>query len=374
MVMENLYNKEYKFMPYKMVPLSLDNKDMCAKWDDFSMREPNGHHHSTSFLKAIRTSCNHKDRSLYAINEESEIVGVLPLIEMRSMIFGSHLVSLPFFNYGGVLSQCEPVIELLAQGAIELANTLKVDNLQLRFSSEQTCAAMADLSCESHKANMVLTLPEDIKLLGAGNGKKRAKLRSQASLAQRKAEENSVQVTHAFGGIELLNDFYDVFSKHMRDLGTPVYSKSVFSQMLVQFGDKATVTVCYWDGKPASCGFLLALGNRLSIAWASCLKEHNWCSLNTYMYWNIIDFAMKNKFEIFDFGRSTLNEGTYNFKLQWGCVPDICYWYNYSLKKKVESSSPNANSAKSRLAVSVWKKMPLLFTNTMGPTLMKSIP
>ena len=362
-------------MGYSIKNLRLDDPYATKDWDNFVTKNDDGHHHKTAFLKVISSAFDHTNMSVYAVDENTqEVVGVLPLVYINSKVFGKTLTSLPFFNYGGCLTNNDEYVEfLLLEAAKNRFESTGAKNLQLRFSKELPTASSESMQLETHKANMVLTLPEEVKMVGAGNAKKRAKLRSQAQLAVRKAEENSVFIEQKFGREELLNDYYAVFSEHMRDLGTPVYGKVLFQTMLKQFPEDSILTVLYWDGKPVSCGFLLKSGKRMSIPWASSLNSHNFASMNTHMYWNILDYAIKQGMETFDFGRSTIDAGTYKFKAQWGAQPQPCYWYMYSNAEKT-AKNPTADDSKFQLAIEVWKRLPLAIANFIGPSIVKDIP
>lgn len=73
------------------------------------------------------------------------------------------------------------------------------------------------------------------------------------------------------GMAELLDDFYSVFSINMRALGTPVYSKSFFANILSEFYDKTWISTVYTsDGIPVvPFWMLIALGANILLAFNS---------------------------------------------------------------------------------------------------------
>jgi len=350
--------------------LLLDSKKDCEQWDSFVSSFEHGHHHSTPFIEGAIHTFKHTNESLYCVLGD-KIVAVLPLVHIKSPIFGDSLTSLPFYNYGGILSNNNLATALLIEKSKHLASTLKVKSFQLRQSSELPELITQGAQLETHKVNMHLQFPDDISMIGAGNGKKRAKLRSQATLAVRKSEELGLGLEHRFGHLELVDDFYYVFSRHMKFLGTPVYDKKFFIDLLKTMKAEAQIIVSYVNDTPSSCGFMFMHKDMMSIPWASCLVEHNHLSLNANMYYNILLRAYNLGFKKFDFGRSTLDANTYKFKMQWGAEPQQCYWYTFS-DEKIESASAPQNG-KFGLAVKIWKKLPLPVANFIGPYIVKQI-
>lgn len=368
--------------------LDLSDEEKCAQWNAFVQWYPTrGHHHHTDYLKGILNAYPHHQHWSLVAKRHNDIVGVLPLIGMRNRIFGNNLVSIPYYNYGGALAIGEEVELALYQKAQSVAHLHGYSKLQIRADKPLPEALVSEKwQCLSHKANMHLTLPDDMHDIGHGNAKKRAKLRSQAGLAARRAAEMNIEIKQLFGGCELLDDFYLVFSRHMRDLGTPVFGKDFFLSIFANTDSELTVT--YWGGEPVGCGWLFhhAL-NRVSIPWASTLKRMNSMSLNTYMYHQILLHCHAKKSSasdevVFDFGRSTIDAGTYHFKAQWGATPAACFWYewqaNFIEKTQHEDPSHNPHAAEQQgvmgLMVKVWKRMPLVLTNALGPHLIKNIP
>lgn len=356
--------------------LNLTDKETCEAWDRYALSHGSvAANLTTDYIKAITEGLGHTNLSLCCRNKSGDIIGIFPLVLTKSRLFGTFATSLPFFNYGGIIADNDQIkISLLSKGK-EYARTHGASSLQLR-ESERVAAygTQKGVVLSSHKAHMRYSLPAIGSPLGAGNAKQRAKLKSQSTLALRRTLESGGCIETKFGHLELLNDYYSVFSKHMRDLGTPVYSKSWFKAVLKTFGDTATISVTYVNGKPGAVGFLLKHNRYMNIPWASTLRKYNGISLNTHHYWQMLTYAQENDVEIFDFGRSTIDEGTYRFKQQWGAEAFTCYWYNIPLNEKNKIDNISPTNPKFSLAIRVWQKLPLFLTNMVGPYIVRSIP
>jgi len=348
----------------KMSKLSIHLLDSNSqeKWDTYVDGHPDASvYHLSSWKSLIEKTFNHKCYYFYAVNENNDICGVLPSVNLKSKLFGNYIVSMPFFNYGGVIADNSAIATQLNDRLQMQAAENKVSHVQYR---EKAARIDSELIAVTDKVNMVLELPESPDALGKLIGSKR---RSQI---KRPIKEG---VSHKIGNIELLDDFYRVFCENMRDLGTPVYSKSFFKNILNSFQGQCTLCIVYWQGKPVSAGFLIRHKDRLEIPWASTLSYANRISVNMYLYWQILSNAIETGCKEFDFGRSTIDAGTYRFKKQWGAEPQQCYWYHW-VPEGEELPNLSPSNSKFDLAIKMWKKLPLSVANTLGPFLVKNLP
>lgn len=333
-----------------------------AQWDKYIVKFDNASiYHQSRWISVISEALKQNCIFLYAENSEGNICGVFPLVELKSLAFGRFMVSMPYFNYGGILSDNEAIRDILLQEATAMGEAQNIDYLQIR----ETDSSLVDrFVTKTDKVNMILQLPESSEALGKSIGSKR---RSQIKRPQR---EN---VRVEFGGVELLDDFYHVFCINMRDLGTPVYSRVFFLSILQRFQEEAQLCVVYWDDKPVSTGFLIRYKDQMEIPWASTLRYANHISINMYLYWEILGWSIKQGCKSFDFGRSTIDAGTYKFKKQWGAQPQQCYWYNWVPEgKELPNLSPS--NSKFELAIKIWQKLPLWVTKAIGPKLVRNLP
>ena len=159
----------------------------------------------------------------------------------------------------------------------------------------------------------------------------------------------------------------------MRELGTPVYPKSFFKNILETFQESAWICSVYKDEEPVASGFLFGFKDRLDIPWASSKREYDRFNPNMLLYWNSLKFACENGYRIFDFGRSTPGEGTYKFKEQWGAKPIQLYWH-YWLKNNGPLPELNPKNPKYQMAIKIWQKLPVAVTRFIGPMIVKNIP
>jgi FemAB-related protein (PEP-CTERM system-associated) len=343
----------------------LDDDQFSIKWDQYVAHKDNASiYHFWEFKRIVQSSFGHKAVYLAAFDSEEKISGVLPAIEMNSRLFGHFIVSLPFFTYGAALADNEHIEHKLYTALIDYAKQENVQHVELRAMHAQE-KLKASAPSKENKVSMVRSLPETSEQLWGDIG---TKVRAQIKKAQRYALETK------FGKAELINDFYTVFSTNMRDLGTPVYSKRFFSELMKsRLHKQFDIGVVYFKGEPVACSFLMTHNGMMEIPWASTLQSANGMNVNMFMYWDVLKKAIQRECSFFDFGRSSKDAGTYRFKKQWGAQPQQLYWY-YWLPEGEVMPELNPNNPKYKLLINVWQKLPVWLSQLIGPFVVKYLP
>ena len=292
-----------------------------------------------------------------AARRNGRVAGVVPLVEIKSLLFGRMMTSLPFVNYGGVLAESDAAARALVDAAAGIARARGCKHVELRHTDRR----FFDLPCKQHKVTMRLHLRA-----GMWDRLDR-KVRNQI----RKAEKSDLKIDR--GGAELLGEFYAVFARNMRDLGTPVYTRRLFEEVLRTFPDRTRIQIVRLKGAPVAAGLTYRTGSIVEVPWASSVNEYNSLCPNHLLYWSVIESAVAEGCEMLDFGRSTPGEGTYKFKEQWGAVPLPLHW-EYCLLRKSGVPDQSPTNPKFRVAIETWKRFPLWLANAVGPHIVRSIP
>jgi FemAB-related protein (PEP-CTERM system-associated) len=316
--------------------------------------------HDPAWLTVLEQGLGHAPYCL-EVAEGETTRGILPLSYVKSLLFGKFLVGLPYLNYGGVLAVDEDVAVLLIDRAVQLADELGVRNLELRHV--QAIAHPGLVQRVGSKVHMRLNLPTDSGALWKSLS---AKVRNQV----RKGEKGGLDV--AWGGRELLPEFYDVFSHNMRHLGTPVFGQRLFRAILRQFPDRAELCVVRAEGRAAAAALLLHGWGVTEVPSASSLRRYNPSCANMLMYWHLLERAVRRGQAAFDFGRSSPDSSTYQFKKQWGATPTPAEWQYYVRTGGVTDMRPD-NPRYQRL-IRLWQHLPLLLTRWIGPPIVRGIP
>jgi lipid II:glycine glycyltransferase (peptidoglycan interpeptide bridge formation enzyme) len=156
----------------------------------------------------------------------------------------------------------------------------------------------------------------------------------------------------------------------MRDLGTPVYPKKLFTELLAQFPSNSFLSTCTYNDEIISAGLTVGFKETAEIIWAAAKRKYNKLSPNMLLYWETMQEAQKRGYQTFDFGRCSKDSGTYRFKKQWPTQEIELNW------RYMANNIPDINpkSSKFELATSLWSKLPLCVSNRIGPFVTKHLP
>jgi FemAB-related protein (PEP-CTERM system-associated) len=313
-----------------------------------------------TWLRALSHGLGHVPYCLEATRNE-QTCGFLALSYVDSLLFGRYLVSMPYLNYGGPVADDEGISRLLIDGAVELADRLKVRRLELRHEDPISHPRLGH--ARTDKVQMRLDLPGSVAQLEKGlNGKVRNQVK--------KGRNNGLNVL--WGGQELLADFYSVFAENMRDLGTPVYSRRLFASALEQFPERAELCVVRQGEKPLAGALLLHGWGVTEVPSASSLRAYNSTCANMLLYFHLLARAVERGQDMFDFGRSTPGSGTYKFKEQWGAQPYGVQWQSYLRAGSLEETRPD--NPRYQWRIRLWQRLPLWLAGRLGPWVVRGIP
>lgn len=330
------------------------------RWDSYVQTAQEGTlYHLTAWKGIIENTFGHKTYYIYT-EEDGKVTGILPLVLIKSLLFGKFIISVPFFNYGGICANGENERNALLKYAIGMARGKGANHIELRHTANYNLG----LPVKESKVTMLLNLPASTEDLWNN---------FKTSLRTKIRRPERAGVVAKFGGPENVDFFYKVFAANMRDLGTPVYSKSFFKNILETFPQQTRLCVLFLRNEPVAAGFLIGFKNKLEIPWASSIRKYNRLKTNMMLYWNLLQYACKNGYKEFDFGRSTIGEGTYKFKEQWGAKPLQLYWH-YWMANGDKLPELNPHNPKFKLAIKIWQKLPLWLTKAVGPSIVKYLP
>lgn len=330
----------------------------AAAWDRF-VRAQRGwtHFHLYGWRHVTARVFGHECPYL-AATADGQLAGVLPLVRVRTPLFGHYLISMPFVNYGGPLGS-ESAVRALGVAARALAERDGVKLLELRCRA----AAPLDLTVSHRKITVVLDLAGGAEAVWK---RLHSKVRNQVLRPQKEG------VTVRFGA-DQLDAFYAVFARHMRDLGTPVQSRRLFAAIVDAFGDDVWLGAAYLAERPVAAGFGFRWGDEVEMTWASALAAYSRIAPNMLLYWSFIERAAGAGITTFNFGRCTPGSGTHRFKRQWGGRDEPLWWYQAGATG-AEAATPSPDDARYRWGPLLWKHLPVPLATWLGPRIVRGIP
>lgn len=330
----------------------------AREWDEFVRRAPGWtHFHLHGWRAVIERVFGHECIYLAARDADGALAGVLPLVRVRSIVFGHYLVSMPFVNYGGALGNAAAVCALV-DAAAAIARDSGVRLLELRSRvpldvplpvSHRKVASLLDLPASG--AALFQSLP--------------SKLRSQI----RRPMKEGVEVRF---GADQVEPFFRVFARHMRDLGTPTQPLSLFATIADCFPGDAWFACAYWRGRPVAAGAGFAWDREVEITWASALPEYKTFAPNMLLYWRILEWAADTGMATFNFGRSSPGSGPHRFKQQWGARDEPLWWY--ALARSARAATPSPTDGGYAWGPRLWRRLPAWVATALGPRIVRYIP
>jgi FemAB-related protein (PEP-CTERM system-associated) len=333
---------------------------MQLPWDSYVLQHASATHcHRWAWKTVIENAFDIPTYYLIA-SEQGRVTGVLPLAWQKSLLFGSFITSLPFLNAGGALADSIEIEDALVQRAIEIATEVGAARIQLRYRGD----CRLGLPTSVHKVAAVREVSRDTEAMWKGlNSNNRRKVN--------KATKSGM--TAAAEGGAALDIFYEIFADNMRNLGTPVYAKSLFAEVLRAFAQDTEIIVVRLEGKPIAAAFLLSFRDGMEATWMCSHWEYLPLQPNMLLYWTILRIAGERGLRWLDFGRSTRDSGTHKFKQLWDTSDVPLPWASWTKNGNAGSELSPANP-KYQIATTLWKKLPLPVANCLGPFIVRNLP
>ena len=329
-----------------------------TRWDNFVENCPDAtFFHLSGWREIMQEVFRHRPLFLYAVRD-SRIIGVLPLAEVKSLIFGHSIVSLPFLVYGGCAVDDAAAVKPLHERAVAFAQERGASYLDLHNQvSREPDWARQDLYVAFRKE---LSPDVDANMLAIPR-KQRAMVRKGIKAGLRSEVDSDV------------NRFFPMYADNVHRQGTPNFPKRYFQELRRIFGKQTEVlTVTDASGTPLSSVFSFYFRDQVIPYHAGDLLQARDLAANDFKYWELMRRACERGVRVFDYNRSKRGTGSYDFKKNWGFEPEPL---NYELRLMRGTELPNKNplNPKYRLFISLWKRLPLSVANLVGPHLSRNL-
>ncbi|WIT11350.1 FemAB family PEP-CTERM system-associated protein [Paucibacter sediminis] len=338
--------------------LRVDDAVTARRWDEFVMGCPDASFfHRAGWQQVIQQAFGHACFFLY-VERAGRIEGVLPLAQVKSLLFGHALVGLPFGVYGGVAAVNDEAAQVLEREAQQIAQRLGAAHLELRHVRQRHADwPQQDLYVTFRKE----ILPEEEANMLAIPRKQRAMVR--------KGIKNGLQ-SQLDAGVER---FFALYADNVHRHGTPAMPKRYFQLLRDVFGaDCEVLTVTAADGRPLSSVLSFYFRDEVLPYYAGDDESARDLAANDFKYWELMRRACARGLKVFDYGRSKQGTGSYAFKKNWGFEPTPLH-YEYCLYKREAVPQNNPSNAKYQLLIRAWRRLPIGVANWLGPFLVKNL-
>lgn len=333
-----------------------------ARIEAFVSASPEGTaFHRPAWVLSVSKACNHEWRYLLAEDGSGELQGILPLNLIHSALFGRALVSSGFAVGGGILSNNDQAIRLLADEAWSFAERHSFPTVELRGGPSPDDQWQHR---EGVYAGFVTPLAEDAESqLLAIKRRQRAEIR--------KGLKNDLTVRIGVGEQDRA-DHYAIYAESVRNLGTPVFPKELFDEVLDGFGEDADILTVLSEGVPVASVLSLYHQQTVMPYWGGGTWDARRLRANDVLYYNLMNHARERGCKWADFGRSKIGTGAYSYKKNWGFEPQPLTYATRTVDGE-KARDINPTSPKYRAQVALWQRLPLSVANRIGPMIARGL-
>jgi FemAB-related protein (PEP-CTERM system-associated) len=347
---------------FSIALVDLDDAALVAQIEQWIAARPDSTpFHRPTWIKAVARGNGQSAHMLVARDGSGAIAGLLPLNLIHSPLFGRALVSSGFAVDGGILADDEAVSDALAAEAVRLAERWCCPTLELRGGASPGAGWITKADTYLGFARPIAA--DDEAELEACPRKHRAEVR--------KGLANDLDIR--FGtGQSLRDPFYALYCRTVHNLGTPVFPRAMFEQVLDAFGDAAEIVLVSKDGEPLTAVATLYHGGKVMPYWAGADRNARFARSNEIAYFALMRRGRERGCHSFDFGRSKAGTGTANYKRNWG-FEAVPLAYHIHAAPGHEPRDINPLSPQYARKVALWKALPRGLVDRIGPWIARGL-
>ena len=353
-----------------MIEVNILVASKADEWNDLVERTPYASaYHLWEWGEALSSTYGYQKYYLTATHNH-EVVGLFPLVHVKSRIFGSRLISVPFCEYGGPLAdpglddqETQLVIEALLDATDKLARTLKVQYVETRNPSLEVTRDSITVKGYRNVRRYVtfrVNLAMELEELWSN-------LHKKTRNAIRKAMKRGVEAKDV-KGTEELESYYQLYLQTQRRHGTPPHSYTLFERLHDAFGVKGKIKMLLAEYRGRPIAGVMTFNHDKTIFWWNNVTDTKHRSLNptNLLLWNMFEWGVQNGYHTLDLGRTRKGTTVYRFKSGWGGRETYLRDYVYFLSSK-EKELPDPLQRRYRYLSKVWFFMPTSLVKKIGP-------
>lgn len=341
----------------RLADLSDDRE--AARIEDFVHEQGASIFHRPAWVRGVEAGTG-KHAGGFVSERMGVITGWLPLTQVRSLLFGNSLVSSGFGVGGGISAETGEAVKTLAAAAQDFAASTGFSAIEVRGGTiPEAWERWGDKHCGFERE---LAADDEAELLA---------IPRKARAEVRKGLTNDLEVRVGCGAQDLAAH-YAVYSESVRNLGTPVFPKSLFRAMLEAFPDSSDILTVSKRGKPIASVFSFYHGGAVLPFWGGGTFAARSERANERTYYELMLHARRKGMTHFDFGRSKTGSGPYSFKKNWGFDPIPLTYGAWIAPGETPRDVDPTSEAYSR-KIALWKKLPIPVANTLGPLIARDL-
>ncbi len=330
------------------------------RWDRFVLGHPGGtFFHQTSWMRVMVRTYGYQPQYFFA-ERDGQVTGIAPAFLVSNWLSGRCLISLPFAVYGGVCAVDSETEDALVGHLEQFAKEQQLEYLELR--NRNGCVRLG-YHANTRYASFTIPLVADPEKLYAAFPK-------DIRYMIRKGEKAGLQVRR---GMDQFDSFYKLMTINLRRLGTPAFPRALFSNLIDEYGDQIDIAAVYSGDKPVAGAMSFRFREWMQPYYFGSLDEAKGLAANNFLWWKLIQHAAETGSSTFDFGRSKIGSGNFDFKKKWNPrIENLNYQVHLVHRRELPNFSHT--NPKFEMATNVWKKLPLGLTRIIGPRVVRWFP
>ena len=343
---------------------ALDSEPDMRRWDSFVESHPEGTpFHLSGWLRTIAQTYAFEPVLCALQGSHGNIEGIAPFFRQRSLLSGSRLVCLPFSDFCAPLGfhgiGLRPLTDWLRNGSAR-----SVRRIEIRGG----LADSAGFECRTDYKHHTLRLHADPEAVLKHVDK------HTIIYNIRKARREGVRIIrdNTQGALE---EFYRLNLLTRKKHGVPSQPRNFFTAFARNLldSDRAYLLLAMYQSRPVAAGVFMKLPGKIfykyNVSDPRCLSK---IVPNHLLTWTAIEQACLDGYEVFDFGRTMVNNtGLMRYKRMWGAEErDLPYYFHptsgaFSLR--------NERALIYQLNSYIWRHLPESIVSRIGPAILKRL-
>ena len=333
-------------------------------WDAFVEAVPTGtFFHRAAWAQVFARAFGHTPHYVLA-QQDGAVVGVLPLVHVKTWLFGNSLMSSPFCVYGGPLAATAEAAAALEAYATALMQRVGAKIAEFRFLHALPQGWLTEAEWPT-RSDLYVTFRKSITAEDEANMK--AIPRKQRAMVRKGIERGLTSLAS-----DQVDGLHAVYAESVRNLGTPVFDRRYFRILAQAFRGRMDVVTVLDAGVPVSAVLNFYDREEVLPYYGGGIAAARAVHANDFMYWEVMRRAAARGSRLFDFGRSKAGTGAFAFKKNWGFTPEPLQ-YRYRLAPGAAIPEHNPLNPKYRLLIAAWKRLPIPLANLIGPHIVRGI-
>jgi CelD/BcsL family acetyltransferase involved in cellulose biosynthesis len=317
--------------------------------------------HTSAWARVLSESYGYKPL-YFSIIEDGKLAGLIPVMEINSILTGTRGVSLPFTDICHPLADRPAVFQALMERLTQYGQSAGWNHFEIKGG--RAFLGKTTPSSAEHLTHILKLGPDENVLQETFRESTRRNIRN--------AEKAGVEVTLSHTR-EAIESFYRLHCLTRRRHGLPPQPWSFFSRIhenVVAAGNGFVVMAVH-AGKTVAAAVYFMFRDRALFKFGASDRSHQHLRANNLVMWEAIRWLCRNGFRSLHLGRTeTKNHGLLQFKQGWRAREGRVVYYRLNLIENVFSAQSSGVSSSYQvckiLPIPVLKLAGILLYRHMG--------